>query len=612
MTRGTDGTWSEPALAPLDPARTVPAVLRRRAREFPEDVLVERRSGTGSWEPMTAPEVARDVDTVARGLIALGVGVGDGVAVLGSTSYEWMLLDLAVQAVRGVVVPIYQTDSLSQVRHILTDADVSVVITDTAEQAELVRSAHGPTLRHLLCLERGGLEDLRAAAGRAPRGESERRRASAGADDLASIVYTSGTTGEPKGVELTQANFVEMTRGVRHILPEILDSPDTRVLMFLPLAHVFARFVVHTLIAGRGSMGFSRDTRNLLSDISSFRPTGMLVVPRVLEKVHNAAAAKAGGGVRGKVFSWSARQARRVAEAGPGSEGVGPGARGALAVADRLVLSQVRAALGNQLRYVISGGAPLSQDLAGFFGGVGITIIQGYGLTETTGPATGQRIGDNDPSNVGRPLPGTSLRIETDGEILLRGPSLFRGYHNLPGATEEALRGGWFHTGDLGSADEEGHLGITGRKKELLVTASGKNVSPEVLEDALASHPLIGHVIVVGDARPYVGALVTLDPEMLPVWLRKKGLEPTDPAHAAQMPEVRASLDRAIARADQRVSRAESIRRYRIVDAEFSVENGYLTPSLKVRRHKVLQDLADEVDALYEESERDKEAGRLG
>jgi len=612
MTRGTDGTWSEPALTPLDPELTVPALLRRRAREFPDDVLVERRSGTGSWEPMTALEVARDVDTVARGLMALGVGVGDGVAVLGSTSYEWMLLDLAVQAARGVVVPIYQTDSLAQVRHILADADVSVVVTDTADQAELVRSAHGPAVRHVLCLDRGALGDIRAAAPRAPEGESERRAASAGGDDLASIVYTSGTTGEPKGVELTQANFVEMTRGVRHILPEILDNPDTRVLMFLPLAHVFARFVVHTLIAGRGSMGFSRDTRNLLSDISSFRPTGMLVVPRVLEKVYNAASAKAGGGVRGKVFSWSARQARRVAEGGPGSEGTGPGARGALAVADRLVLSQVRAALGNQLRHVISGGAPLSQDLAGFFAGVGITIIQGYGLTETTGPATGQRIGDNDPSNVGRPLPGTTLRIEPDGEILLRGPYLFRGYHDLPAATEEALRGGWFHTGDLGSADEEGHLSITGRKKELLVTASGKNVSPEVLEDALASHPLIGHVIVVGDARPYVGALVTLDPEMLPVWLRRKGLEPADPAHAAQMPEVRASLDLAIARADQQVSRAESIRRYRIVDAEFSVENGYLTPSLKVRRHKVLQDLADEVDALYEEGERDRDAAGLG
>lgn len=607
MTQETERTWTEPALPPLDPALTVAGLLRKRALEFPEDLLVERRPSGGAWTPMTAREVAQDVDVVARGLMAQGVEAGDAVGILGPTSYEWMLLDLAALEVGAVVVPIYLTDSMSQIRHILTDAEVSLVVVDTDEHAQAVRDAQGPHVRSILRVDGGAVSELRAAAGSVTPEELDRRLGAVGQDQLASIVYTSGTTGQPKGVELTHRNFVEMTRGVRTILPEILDSPDTRALMFLPMAHVFARFVVDTLIAGRGSMGFAPDTHNLSADIASYRPTGMLVVPHVLEKVYNAASAQAGAGVRGLVFSWSARQARRKAE----ESGVGPAAPAdlALAVADRLVLSRVRAVLGNQLRYVISGGAPLSKDLADFFSGVGVTIIQGYGLTETTGPATGQRIGDNDPSNVGRPLPGVSVRLQEDGEILLRGPILFRGYHHLPEATEAAFTDGWFRTGDLGSADDEGHLRIIGRSKEILVTASGKNVSPEVLEDSLATHPLIDHIVVVGDARPYVAALISLDPEMLPVWLRRKGLKPTDTAHAATLPEVRASLDRAIARANQRVSRAESIRRYRIVDQRFTVENGLLTPSLKVKRHAVLTQLADQVDALYEEGERDRAAG---
>ncbi|MFC7580476.1 AMP-dependent synthetase/ligase [Schaalia naturae] len=611
MRKRRDGSYTEKARYTVSDDATIPGMLRRRAQARPGDVVAERRSGVGASRPVTAAELRAQVDDAARGLIALGVRPGDSVAVLSSTSYEWMVLDLAILTAGAVTVPIYESDSAAQIRHILTDADVVMAVTATSQQADLVRSVRARRLRTIVSLDRGALRALTGAAQEVSDADLEARFSAAGADDLATIIYTSGTTGVPKGVELTHRNFVGTTEAVRQVLGEVVDSPGTRLLLFLPLAHVLARFVMHAVLSGRGRLGFSSDVSTLLPDLQAFQPTVLIVVPRVLEKVLNAASARAGTGIRRRVFSWSARQARRQAAARDTLLGPSLAQRVRHRIADRLVLRRVREVLGPRLRVVVSGGAPLADDLGGFFSGIGITLLQGYGLSETTGPIAVQRLGANPVGTVGQILPGNAVRVGEDGEILLSGVSVMRGYHRLPEATAQVLEDGWFHTGDLGGVDRRGHLRITGRKKELIVTAGGKNVSPEILEDALQTHPLISHVIVVGDARPYIAALITLDTEMLPVWLTAHHLPVVDAAQAADMPEVRESLDRAIARANKQVSRAESIRRFRIVDAVFTVENGYLTPSLKLKRNAVLRDLAPEIDTMYAQGEAEKAAGRL-
>ncbi|MBF1159628.1 MAG: AMP-binding protein, partial [Thermobifida sp.] len=362
---------------------------------------------------------------------------------------------------------------------------------------------------------------------------------------------------------------------------------------------VLARLVMHVILSGQGVLGFSPSIKNLLPDIQAFKPSVLLVVPRVLEKVYNAASSKAGGGIKGRMFAWSAKQARTFSVASEKTFGPGLFKKMRHGIADALVLKKIRSVLGPNLRYIVSGGAPLALDLANFYRGLGITLLQGYGLSETTGPISVETPQDFPPDSVGFPWPGNRMKIAPDGELLVQGISVSKGYHNLPEATAEAYVDGWFKTGDLASIDDRGHLRITGRKKELIVTAGGKNVSPEILEESLATHPLIANVIVVGDQRPYVGALFTLDADMLPDWLSKHGLPQCSPTEAAELPAVRESLEKAVERANKAVSRAESIRKFRIIDATFTVENGYVTPSMKLRRRKVVTDYAHEVDALY-------------
>ncbi|WP_312350046.1 AMP-dependent synthetase/ligase [Actinomyces sp.] len=608
MRKNRDGSFTDTPRFTIDPSDTVQAMLRERAEARPDDIVVEERTEVGAWRPVRARELADRVEDVARGLIGVGVRPGESVAVLSATSFEWMLLDLGILSVGAVTVPIYESDSAAQIGHILADAEVSHVFTATSQQAELVESVRTPGVRAIDSLDRGALRTLSSAARSVAPSEVDDRSAAVRAEDVATIIYTSGTTGVPKGVVLTHSNFVGTTRAVYQILPEVIDAPDTRLLLFLPLAHVLARFVMHAVLGGHGTIAFSPDVKRLLPDIQAFRPSALLAVPRVLEKVYNAASSKAGHGLRRRIFAWSAKQARAASAARETAFGPSPALRLRHGMAERLVLGKVRAALGPNIRYVVSGGAPLATDLAQFFAGTGITLLQGYGLSETTGPITVQRPGANPKGAVGQVLPGDSVRVAEDGEVLVRGISVMRGYHDLPEETAKALSGGWFHTGDLGTLDRKGQLRITGRKKELIVTAGGKNVSPEVLEDALQTHPLISHVVVVGDGRPYIGALITLDAEMLPGWLRAHGLDTVDPATAADLPEVRESLQRAIDRANHQVSRAESIRRFRILDAAFTVENGYLTPSLKLRRSQVLHDFAGDVDALYDEGEAEKVA----
>lgn len=628
-------TWENTPTRQADPTWNLPKMIHLRAQEHPGQVAIERRDAVGVWRPMTINDFARRIDDFGRGLIGLGVEAGSRIAILAPTSYEWALIDLACLSCGAVTVPIYETDSAAQITHILADSDISLVFTATSQQADLVRSVADESVR-IMALDQGAEREIAEASLGVEQNLLEERRDGVELHDLATIIYSSGTTGMPKGIELTHGNFIESFIQAYDFLPELINSPKSRSLLFLPVAHSLARFVMYALLAGQGRLAFAPDTRNLLSDIATFKPTMLLVVPRVLEKVYNAATAKAGQGFKGSVFSWATKQARdfsRSTAYAPAPEievtpGVGvptadtsqitdPNAAGSpgpsfglstrIKIADMLALKKVKAALGPNLHTIICGGAPLAADLAHFYRGLGLTLLQGYGLTETTGPIAVEWPSDFPPDSVGFPWPGNSIRIAEDGEILLKGVCVSKGYHNLPEETAQAFQDGWFRSGDLGAIDSTGHLRITGRKKDLIVTAGGKNVSPEILEDSLQTHPLISSVVVVGDNRPYIGALIALDTEMLPVWLKSKGLDTVDPAAAAELPLVRESLDRAIARANKRVSRAESIRRYRIVNAAFTVENGYLTPSLKLKRRAVLRDYASEVDALYADASQ-KEA----
>lgn len=628
-------TWENTPTRQADPTWNLPKMIHLRAQEHPGQVAIERRDAVGVWRPMTINDFARRIDDFGRGLIGLGVEAGSRIAILAPTSYEWALIDLACLSCGAVTVPIYETDSAAQITHILADSDISLVFTATSQQAELVRSVADESVR-IMALDQGAEREIAEASLGVEQSVLEERRDGVELHDLATIIYSSGTTGMPKGIELTHGNFIESFIQAYDFLPELINSPKSRSLLFLPVAHSLARFVMYALLAGQGRLAFAPDTRNLLSDIATFKPTMLLVVPRVLEKVYNAATAKAGQGFKGAVFSWATKQARAFSRStayAPAPEievtpGVGvptadtsqitdPNAAGSpgpsfglstrIKIADMLALKKVKAALGPNLHTIICGGAPLAADLAHFYRGLGLTLLQGYGLTETTGPIAVEWPSDFPPDSVGFPWPGNSIRIAEDGEILLKGVCVSKGYHNLPEETAQAFQDGWFRSGDLGAIDSTGHLRITGRKKDLIVTAGGKNVSPEILEDSLQTHPLISSVVVVGDNRPYIGALIALDTEMLPVWLKSKGLDTVDPAAAAELPLVRESLDRAIARANKRVSRAESIRRYRIVNAAFTVENGYLTPSLKLKRRAVLRDYASEVDALYADASQ-KEA----
>lgn len=587
-------------IPPVTESMTVPKMYWHRAKVRPNSRVAQKRTEIGGWRDVSIEELLAEVEVLARGLIGLGLKPKQTVALLASNSYEWMLLDLAIMSAGGVTVPIYETDSAKQIAHILKDADIQMVFTDTTQQADLIRSVADDSLDRIYTLNRGARRTLEEHARYvAPIEVTERVEETNGAD-LATIIYTSGTTGVPKGVALTHRNFVGTTYAVQRDVYDIALSPATKILLFLPLAHVLARFVMHGLASGAGTVGFSPDTTNLVGDIASFKPTALLVVPRVLEKVYNSAQAKAGGGAKGTIFSWAAHQAREktaVQQSGEGKRSVMK-----FALADALVLQKIKKVLGSHLKYVVSGGAPLATDLAEFYRGLGLTVMEGYGLSETTGPITVQRPNFTPAGTVGPAIWGNEVKVsEDDGEVLLKGISVFSGYHNLPEETAESFTpDGWFKTGDIGRLDEDGQLTITGRKKGIIVTAGGKNVSPEILEDRLVTHPLIGHVLVVGDQKPFVGAVITLDPEMLPVWLSSKNLPVVDPVQAAEMPEVKESLQKAIDKANSHVSRAESIRKFSILNTTFTIDNGYLTPSLKLRRNKVLEDYGDHVEELYE------------
>ena len=573
----------------------------RLARTGADTVIAAKKIGPGRWQNVTTGEFHERVVSAAKGLIALGIAKGDAVTIFSSTRLEWGILDFALAAVGAVSVPIYDTDSAPQAQRIMNDSVVKLAFADNRERFDRLDSVkdHCPALKQILMIEGNALGALEGLGVAVSDEELNERVATVRADDLATIVYTSGSTGNPKGAELTHKNFVSITISASQALHEVVLDDHPRLLLFLPLAHCFARFIQYASIASDdGVVGYLPDTKTLLPDLRSFEPTYLLGVPRVFEKVYNAASHKAGAGWKGRLFVKAAEAARvwsRKEQAGEQHTFAEIAER---AKYETLVYRTVRGALGPKIKYVACGGAPLSLDLAHFYNGIGLPMIQGYGMTETAAPFAATRVTDNVIGTVGQPAPGSSIRISDEGELQVKGPNVFRGYHNLPEKTAEAFTAdGWLRTGDLAEIDDEGHIVITGRIKDIIITAGGKNVSPIPLEEEIAKCPIVEHCVVVGDQRPFIGALVTLDPESLALWLPAHGLSTETPVdRLATNAAVREEIQQYVDKANATVSRAESVRKFAVLDTQFTQENKCLTPSLKVVRPAVNRVFADVID----------------
>lgn len=573
----------------------------RLARTGADTVIAAKKIGPGRWQNVTTGEFHERVVSAAKGLIALGIAKGDAVTIFSSTRLEWGILDFVLAAVGAVSVPIYDTDSAPQAQRIMNDSAVKLAFADNRERFDRLDSVkdHCPALKQILMIEGNALGALEGLGVAVSDEELNERVATVRADDLATIVYTSGSTGNPKGAELTHKNFVSITISASQALHEVVLDDHPRLLLFLPLAHCFARFIQYASIASDdGVVGYLPDTKTLLPDLRSFEPTYLLGVPRVFEKVYNAASHKAGAGWKGRLFVKAAEAARvwsRKEQAGEQHTFAEIAER---AKYETLVYRTVRGALGPKIKYVACGGAPLSLDLAHFYNGIGLPMIQGYGMTETAAPFAATRVTDNVIGTVGQPAPGSSIRISDEGELQVKGPNVFRGYHNLPEKTAEAFTAdGWLRTGDLAEIDDEGHIVITGRIKDIIITAGGKNVSPIPLEEEIAKCPIVEHCVVVGDQRPFIGALVTLDPESLALWLPAHGLSTETPVdRLATNAAVREEIQQYVDKANATVSRAESVRKFAVLDTQFTQENKCLTPSLKVVRPAVNRVFADVID----------------
>ena len=573
----------------------------RLARTGADTVIAAKKIGPGRWQNVTTGEFHERVVSAAKGLIALGIAKGDAVTIFSSTRLEWGILDFALAAVGAVSVPIYDTDSAPQAQRIMNDSAVKLAFADNRERFDRLDSVkdHCPALKQILMIEGNALGALEGLGVAVSDEELNERVGFFFYDYVSTLFYTSGSTGNPKGAELTHKNFVSITISASQALHEVVLDDHPRLLLFLPLAHCFARFIQYASIASDdGVVGYLPDTKTLLPDLRSFEPTYLLGVPRVFEKVYNAASHKAGAGWKGRLFVKAAEAARvwsRKEQAGEQHTFAEIAER---AKYETLVYRTVRGALGPKIKYVACGGAPLSLDLAHFYNGIGLPMIQGYGMTETAAPFAATRVTDNVIGTVGQPAPGSSIRISDEGELQVKGPNVFRGYHNLPEKTAEAFTAdGWLRTGDLAEIDDEGRIIITGRIKDIIITAGGKNVSPIPLEEEIAKCPIVEHCVVVGDQRPFIGALVTLDPESLALWLPAHGLSTETPVdRLATNAAVREEIQQYVDKANATVSRAESVRKFAVLDTQFTQENKCLTPSLKVVRPAVNRVFADVID----------------
>jgi long-chain acyl-CoA synthetase len=597
--------YSVPATARVGDEENLLDAVYANADEHGSVVVYRRQIAPGEWSDVTCAQFAEEVVAVARGLVAAGVQPGDRVALLSRTRYEWSLIDYAILATGAATVPIYETSSAEQINWVLSDSGAVAAVVESEKHSALIDSVRAatPDLRHVWQIEpvaggRGAVEDLVALGADTTAQEVRARSAALGADDLATLIYTSGTTGRPKGCELTHRNLVSEVKGAVSMLPQLLSDRGS-VLLFLPLAHVFGKVIQCGALYTRTVVGHTSDVKQLLPDLASFRPTFILSAPRVFEKVFNSSRQRAHDGGKGRIFDAATDTAIAWSEA-QDTGGPGLGLRLRHLLFDRLVYGKLRAVVGGNVVAAVSGAAPLGERLGHFFRGIGLPVLEGYGLTETTAGVTLNGLGAQRIGTVGRPVPGHSVRIADDGEVLVKGPIVFRRYWKNETATAEALEDGWFHTGDIGELDDAGFLRITGRKKELIVTAGGKNVAPAVLEDRLRAHPLVSQCMVVGDGQPFIGVLVTIDAEALPGWRERMG-KPADAgvADLVDDPDLRAEIAQAVEDANQAVSRAEQIREFRILPGDFTEAGGEMTPTMKVKRSVVAKTYAADIASIY-------------
>ena len=589
-----------PAVVPADPDANTTDLLVDRVATSPDAPLFALPTADGGWEDVSTAEFHRQVVALAKGFIAAGVQPGDKIGFICRTRYEWTLVDFATWFAGAVLVPIYETSAPAQIAYTLTDSGATGIIVETAEhfaRFDEVR-AELPQVEKVWQMQLGDLDKLVADGTDVADDVVEARRSAAKGSDLATLIYTSGSTGTPKGCILTHSNFVELSRNAAVAMKEVVE-PGSSTLLFITTAHVFARFISILGVHAGVKVGHQADTKQLLPALGSFKPSFLLAVPRVFEKVYNSAEQKAAAGGKEKIFRKAADVAISHSKALDAGK-VPLGLKLQFALFDKLVYSTLKKAMGGNIRYAVSGSAPLGLRLGHFFRSLDVKILEGYGLTETTAPATVNVVAKFKIGTVGTPIPGVGVKIADDGEVLVKGVDVFAGYWNKPEETAKVFTGEWFHTGDIGSLDDDGYLTITGRKKEIIVTAGGKNVAPAALEDPIRANPVVGQVVVVGDQKPFISALITLDTEMLPVWLNNNG-EAGDMslADAARNPKVLAEVQRAIDAANAKVSRAESIRKFKILDIEFTEASGHLTPKMSIKRHEIVKDFAGVIEELY-------------
>ncbi|KWX69117.1 long-chain fatty acid--CoA ligase [Mycobacterium sp. NAZ190054] len=594
--------FSVPAPFTVDEHDNIVSAVYTHERDDPDHVIMQRLVD-GSWVDVSSRQVADQIRSAAKGLIAQGVQAGDRVALLSATRYEWPILDFAILSIGAVTVPIYETSSAEQIQFVLSDSAAVAAIAETDAHAGRIEALRDklPALRKVYVVDGAGtpaLDELAEAGSAVDAAEVDQRVAAIRSADPATLIYTSGTTGRPKGCQLTHSNLLYEIRGAKACFPDHLAKGE-KLLVFLPLAHVLARALTIGAFANGVTLGFTSDIKNLVPMFAVFKPTLVVSVPRVFEKVYNTAELNAENGGKGKIFAAAAETAIQWSKA---QDTGGPGLLLRLkhAVFDKLVYGKLRAALGGHCHAAISGGAPLGARLGHFYRGVGLSIYEGYGLTETSAAITVNRVGDLRVGSVGKLLPGNSMRLGEDGELLVKGGVVFQGYWGNDEETTAVFSDGWFHTGDLGSIDEDGFLTIVGRKKEIIVTAGGKNVAPALLEDRLRAHPLISQAMAVGDQQPFIAALITIDPEAFPGWKDRHGKDAgAAVADLADDPDLRAEIELAVKEANQAVSKAEQIRKFRVLPVDFTEDTGELTPTLKVKRKVVAEKFAADIDALY-------------
>lgn len=591
--------FTNPVKEPIDSDVNLFDLLDNRAKRDPEGAMIEYKGDDGTWHPYSA-QVFRDmVIDLAKGLIGLGVNKGDSVAIVSRTRWEWTALDVAIMSIGAVTVPVYETNSASQVSWIFNDSKVTLAIAEDDGQRDKIESVRSevPTLRNVFVIEAGGLNAIKTYGESVTDAEFWEYKEASHGDDRATIVYTSGSTGTPKGVELTHRNFAFLVFSALQYMPRAGAWPNRRLLLFLPLSHVFARFMEFFSFGGTISLALSSNMKTMVKDFETFGPTLLLAVPRVYEKVYNAASQRAGTGFAGKMFMRAAENAREWSKAEQKGEQLPIAGRIAHAFYEQVVYKKIRTIFGPNADFAITGGAPMDSELSHFFNGIGLPVLEGYGMTETCGPVCVSLPEDNRIGTIGMPVCGITAGIAEDGELVVKGPLVCKGYHNNPEVTTQQITDGWLHTGDLGDISEDGFISITGRKKDLIITAGGKNVSPGLLEASVMTSPVVNQCLVIGDKKPFVAALVTLDLADASNWLESQGAKPEpDLASLAKNAIVHAEVERAVNAANEGVSRAESIRKFEILPDEFTEANGMLTPSLKTRRAQIVKHYQELID----------------